>query len=248
MERGLEGRLAVVTGASSGIGEAVARALAGEGATVALLARRKDRLDRLASELQSKGAEARAYEVDVTDEEAVRDVAERVRGDLGRADCLVNNAGQMLLGLFAEQDPDEWRRMIDLNVTGVLETTKAFLDQLTDGGGDLVNISSVAGRRARPTTSAYNATKWGMNGWSEALRVELLPHRVRVIVVEPGMVRTELADHITDEQLREGMRTKWDEIEALTPEDVAASVVFAVSQPERVSLNEILIRPTGQEY
>lgn len=248
MDVNLEGRVAVVTGASSGIGESTARALAGAGARVALVARRRERIERLARELDPGARRVRCYPLDVTDAAAVRDLAARVERDLGRTDCLVNNAGVMLLGRFDQQDPSEWRRMVELNVTAVFETTRAFLDQLTAGGGDIVNVSSVAGRKVRTTTSVYSATKWAMNGFSEGLRLELARRGVRVIVVEPGIVRTELQDHITDPTIREEMARRAEAVEALTANDIAEIILFAVSRPRRVSINEVLVRPTLQEY
>jgi NADP-dependent 3-hydroxy acid dehydrogenase YdfG len=183
-----QGRVAVITGASSGIGAATARALAADGYRVALLARRVDRITAFADEL---GNGAIAIEADVTDRDALLAAADRVQQEFGGADVLVNNAGVMLLGPFSSDQREDYRRMIEVNLLGAITTTEVFLDQLKSGGGDLVNISSVAGRTARSGNGVYAATKWGLNGWSESLRQELLPD-VRVTVIEPGAVATEL--------------------------------------------------------
>lgn len=235
------GRVAVITGASSGIGEATARALAANGHRVALLARRADRIEELAGEL---GTGAIAISADVTDRESLVRAAERVQQELGGADILINNAGVMLLGPFSSERADELRQMVEVNLLGAMTATEVFLDQLRDGGGDLVNISSVAGRTARAGGSGYNASKWGLNGWSEALRQELLPD-IRVMVIEPGAVATELTDHITDPGAREASEKFYDEV-AITADDIAEIIAFAVSRPRRVNLNEILVRPTAQ--
>ncbi|NED68671.1 SDR family oxidoreductase, partial [Streptomyces sp. SID10244] len=176
--------VAVITGASSGIGAAVARSLCAAGYRVALLARRLDRITSLADEL---GDGAIAIEADVTDRDGLVAAAERVKTELGGADVLVNNAGVMLLGPFSADQRDDYRNMIQVNLMGAITTTEVFLDQLTDGGGDIVNLSSVAGRTARSGNGVYAATKWGINGWSESLRQELLPD-VRVTLIEPGVV------------------------------------------------------------
>jgi len=238
---GSAGRTAVITGASSGIGAATARALAAGGHRVALLARRLDRIEALAEEL---GSGALAIEADVTDRSSLLAAAERVGSDLGGADILVNNAGVMLLGPFSSAQRAEMRQMIEVNLMGAITATEVFLDQLRDGGGDLVNISSVAGRTARAGNGVYAATKWGMNGWSEGLRQELLPD-VRVIVIEPGAVATELTDHITHEDTRRATK-EFVEGLAISAEDIAEVIAFAVSRPRRMTLNEILVRPTAQ--
>jgi NADP-dependent 3-hydroxy acid dehydrogenase YdfG len=235
------GRVAVVTGASSGIGAATARALAANGYRVALLARRADRIGALADEL---GDAAIAIEADVTDRDSLVAAAQRVDTELGGADVLVNNAGVMLLAPFTSEQRAEQRQMVEVNLLGAMTATEVFLDQLRDGGGDLVNISSVAGRTARAGNAGYAATKWGLNGWSEALRQELQPD-VRVIVVEPGAVATELPDHITHAQTREGVEQMYATT-AITADDIAQIIAFAVAQPRSVSLNEILVRPTAQ--
>jgi NADP-dependent 3-hydroxy acid dehydrogenase YdfG len=235
------GRVAVITGASSGIGEATARALAAEGYGVALLARRAERIQALAEEL---GDRAIAVPADVTDRDALVAAAGRVQDELGGADVLVNNAGVMLLAPFTSDQRAEQRQMVEVNLLGAMTATEVFLDQLRDGGGDLVNISSVAGRTARPGNAAYAATKWGLNGWSESLRQELLPG-VRVIVVEPGAVATELTDHITDAETKQGVEQFYDST-AITAEDIAEIIAFAVSRPRHVALNEILVRPSAQ--
>ncbi len=242
MSDGISGRTAVITGASSGIGEATARTLAAAGARVALLARRSDRIEALAQDL---GGDAVAVTADVTDRESLEEAATRVRDELGGADILINNAGQMLLAPFTGDHAQETRRMVEINLLGAMTTTEVFLDQLRDGGGDLVNISSVAGRTAGKGASVYNATKWGLNGWSEALRQELLPD-VRVIVVEPGAVDTELTDHITHPRSQEGARAMYEKVEALTSQDIADVIEFAVGRPRRVAINEVLIRPSKQ--
>jgi NADP-dependent 3-hydroxy acid dehydrogenase YdfG len=236
-----DGRVAVITGASSGIGEAAARELAADGYRLALLARRADRVEALAAEL---GNGALAIEADVTDRDSIVAAAERVKNELGDADVLVNNAGVMLLAPFSSEQRVEIRQMIEVNLLGAMTTTEVFLDQLRDGGGDLVNISSVAGRTARPGSSVYNATKWGLGGWSEALRQELQPD-VRVMVIEPGAVATELTDHITHADAKRAAEQLYEEV-AITAKDIAEVIAFAIGRPRRMTLNEILIRPTSQ--
>jgi NADP-dependent 3-hydroxy acid dehydrogenase YdfG len=236
------GRVAVITGASSGIGEATARALAADGHRVALLARRLDRIQALAHEL---GDGAIAIQADVTDGGSIVAAAQSVQDDLGGADLLVNNAGVMLLGPFSAELSDDYRRMIETNLLGAITTTEVFLEQLVaDGGGDLINLSSVAGRTARPGNAVYAATKWGMNGWSESLRQQLQPG-VRVIVIEPGAVATELTEHITHGETKSAVEQMY-QATSIAPEDIAEIIAFAVSRPRSVSLNEILVRPTAQ--
>ena len=234
-------RVAVITGASSGIGEATARALAADGHRLALLARRVDRIQALAAEL---GDGAIAIEADVTDRDSIVAAAERVHSELGGADILVNNAGVMLLAPFSSDQRAEHRQMVEVNLLGAMTATEVFLDQLRQGGGDLVNISSVAGRTARAGNAAYAATKWGINGWSEALRQELQPD-IRVTVIEPGAVATELTDHITDPETKLATQQFVKDL-AITPMDIAEVIAFAVSRPRRMTLNEILVRPTAQ--
>jgi NADP-dependent 3-hydroxy acid dehydrogenase YdfG len=207
-----------------------------------LLARRVDRITALAGEL---GGGAIAIEADVTDREALVAAAERVRSELGGADVLVNNAGVMLLGPFTAEQSEDHRRMIEVNLLGAIDTTAVFLDQLKAGGGDIVNISSVAGRTARAGNGVYAATKWGLNGWSESLRQELLPD-VRVTVIEPGAVATELPTHITHADTRKGTQQLYDQVE-VTAEDVAEVIAFAVSRPRRLAIHEVLLRPAGQQ-
>ena len=235
------GRVAVITGASSGIGEATARALVGSGFRVALLARRAERIEALAHQL---GDSSLAIEADVTDRDSLAAAAARVKTQLGGTDVLVNNAGIMLLGPFSADQHDEHRRMIETNLLGAMTATEVFLDQLRASRGDLVNLSSVAGRTARPGNAVYAATKWGVNGWSEALRQELHPD-VRVMVIEPGAVATELTDHITDPGAKQAAEQMYEQM-AITAADIAEIITFAVTRPRRVTLNEILVRPTAQ--
>jgi NADP-dependent 3-hydroxy acid dehydrogenase YdfG len=235
------GRVAVITGASSGIGEATARALAADGHRLALLARRAERIETLADEL---GNGAIAIEADVSDRDSIVAAAERVQNELGGAGILVNNAGVMLLAPFSSDQRGEMRQMVEVNLLGAITVTEVFLEQLRDGGGDLVNISSVAGRTARAGNAVYAATKWGINGWSEGLRQELQPE-IRVMVIEPGAVATELTDHITDVDTKRATKQFVERL-AITAEDVAEVIAFAVGRPRRMTLNEILVRPTAQ--
>ena len=234
-------RVAVITGASSGIGEATARALARDGYRVALLARRLDRVEAIAGEI---GTPSIAVQADVTDRDSLVAAAERVQNELGGIDVLVNNAGLMLLGPFSSDLRDDYRRMVETNLLGAITATEVFLPQLRYGGGDLINVSSVAGRTARPTNAVYAATKWGMGGWSEALRQELQPD-VRVTLIEPGAVATELTSHITDAATKEATERFVEDL-AIPPQDIAEVIAFALSRPRYMTLNEILIRPTAQ--
>jgi NADP-dependent 3-hydroxy acid dehydrogenase YdfG len=243
----LEGKVAVVTGASSGIGEATAEALAKEGAAVVVAARREDRLSGLVKKIEADGGRALAVACDVTDEGQAHSLIQRAEETFGGVDILVNNAGVMLLSRIERGLSDEWRRMFDINVLGLLYTTHAAIGAMRRrGGGHIVNISSVAGRKVRVTGGVYSGTKWAVNAISEALRLELLDDGIRVTVVEPGAVATELSSHITDEEARQGM-SRFKGIEVLQSEDIAAAIAYAVTQPERVGVHEILIRPARQE-
>lgn len=236
------GRVAVITGASSGIGAATARALHADGYRVALLARRAGRIEALAAEL---GQGAVAIRADVTDRHALVAAAAQVESELGSADVLVNNAGTMLLGPFSSERHADYRAMVEVNLLGAITATEVFLEQLKAGGGaDLVNISSVAGRTARATNGVYAATKWGINGWSESLRQELLPD-VRVTLIEPGVVDTELPAHITDEVTREAVQKAYDTA-VVKPEEIAEVISFVLSRPRHLAINEILLRPADQ--
>jgi NADP-dependent 3-hydroxy acid dehydrogenase YdfG len=248
MGEALKGRKALITGASSGIGEATALAMAAEGASVALGARRKDRLDALVARIAAEGGTAVAIEADVADEDQARSLVEGAAAELDGLDALVNNAGVMLLGLVQGADPGDWRRMIDVNLLGLLYCTHAALPIIRDGGGgDVVNVSSVAGRVAAMGSAAYNMTKWGVVGFSEALRQEGAHIGVRVTCVEPGFVATELQGHNTNPMVVEATEKMREQIgQVLEAEDIANAIVYAVSQPPHVSVNEVLIRPTGQ--
>ena len=239
------GRVAVVSGASSGIGEATARALAADGYRIALLARRADRIENLAKELANGSI---AIAADVTDRDSLVAAADRVQDELGGAEVLVNNAGVMLLGPFDTDQRADYRQMVEVNLLGAITATEVFLDQLKNGsgerGGDIVNISSVAGRTARAGNGVYAATKWGLNGWSESLRQELLPD-VRVTLIEPGVVATELPKHITHAETKQGVDQLYSQAE-VTAGDIAEVIAFTLARPRRLAINEILLRPAGQ--
>jgi NADP-dependent 3-hydroxy acid dehydrogenase YdfG len=245
----LDGKVAVVTGASSGIGEATALALARAGAAVALGARRKERLDDLAERISSEGGQAYARAVDLTDEGDARAFIEAAHAELGGLHVLVNNAGVMLLGPVAGADTAEWRQMIEINLLGLLWCTHAAYPLMAKGGGgDIVNMSSVAGRRANAGAAVYNMTKFGVHAFSEALRQEALHGKVRVTVVAPGFVETELQGHNKNPLVQQGVEKMREQIgDVLKAEDIAAAIAFAVSQPAHVCVNELLVRPTGQQ-
>jgi NADP-dependent 3-hydroxy acid dehydrogenase YdfG len=240
--------VALVTGASSGIGHATARALASAGASVAVAARRTERLAALEAELSALGAKTLTLELDVTDEEAVRAAVASTVESLGSLDVVVNNAGVMLLGQIEGADTSDWRRMIDTNVYGLMYVTHAALPHLLQSRGALVQVSSVAGRVARAGSGAYNASKWAVNAFSEALRQEVTTRGVRVVVIEPGMVDTELREHITQQSARDNANARAATIRQLQAGDVAEAILYAVTAPDHVSLNEILIRPTDQDW
>ncbi len=249
----LDGVVALVTGASSGIGEATARALSAAGASVALVARRRERLDALSMQLQASGSRAWAIEADVTR----RDQAEAAIADVvaaqGRLDVVVNNAGVMLLGPVLEAPVDEWEQMVQVNVLGALYCAKAALPHLLDaaashprGCADLVNVSSVAGRQVRLGSGVYNATKHAVGAFSESLRQEVTGRHLRVGLIEPGAVDTELAGHNRPE-IRSGLEERFATMERLAASDIADAILYMVTRPRSVAINEILIRPTEQQ-
>jgi NADP-dependent 3-hydroxy acid dehydrogenase YdfG len=246
----LKGTVALVTGASSGIGAATASALAAQGAAVALAARRKDRLDALAADIREQGATALVLERDVTDQDQAVGAVERTVAELGRLDTLINNAGVMLLGPVAGAPLPEWQRMVDLNVLGLLYCAHAALPHLLRAAqdaprqvADMVNISSVAGRAARNGNGVYALTKFGIGAFSESLRQELAGRYVRVSLVEPGATATELASHNRPEIL-EGIRSQFGQ--RMQAEDIADAIRYIVTRPRHVAVNEMLVRPTEQ--
>lgn len=254
MTQELNGTVALVTGASSGIGEATALALASEGATVALVARRKDRLDDLARRIEYAGGKAIAVAADVSDRASATTAVDTVVGRLGRLDTVVNNAGLMLVGVAAEADPTDWDTMLSVNVQGVLYVTRAALPHLVSaaadsprGVADVVNISSTAGRVARPGNAVYALTKFGVGAFSEALRQEVLGQRVRVGLVEPGTVQTEITNHLPAAD-REAIEQRTAGMVKLEPVDVAQAVTFMVTRNRRVAVNEILVRAAEQTW
>jgi NADP-dependent 3-hydroxy acid dehydrogenase YdfG len=251
-DRPLDGTVALVTGASSGIGEATATALVAAGADVAVAARRRDRLESLAARLGT-GARVLVLETDVTDEAQARAAVERTVDELGRLDTLVNNAGVMLLGPIVGAPLEEWQRMVEINLLGLLYCTHAALPHLLEaaageprGVADLVNVSSVAGRVARLGSGVYNATKFGVAAFSESLRQEVTRRHVRVSLIEPGAVATELAGHNRPEVL-ETIRSNFEDVERMSADDIAESIAFVVTRPRHVAINEVLVRPTEQE-
>jgi NADP-dependent 3-hydroxy acid dehydrogenase YdfG len=251
MSKNLQGTVALVTGASSGIGEATAAVLADEGARVALVARRRDRLEALAERLGKDNA--MVIEADVTEPELAAAAVAQTVAESGRLDTLVNNAGVMLLGPIVGAPLEEWQRMVGLNLLGLLYCTHAALPHLLSAAdsqprsvADIVNVSSTAGRVARLNSGVYNATKHGVGAFSESLRQEVTKRHVRVTIIEPGAVGTELASHNRPEVL-EAMARNFEGIEIMQASDIAESIRYAVTQPRRVAVNEILVRPTEQE-
>jgi NADP-dependent 3-hydroxy acid dehydrogenase YdfG len=248
----LDGTAALVTGASSGIGEATALALAAEGAAVALVARRGDRLRSLAAEIERGGGTAMAIEADVTDPSAPAAAVAQVVDRYGRLDTVVNNAGIMLLGPIVDAPTQEWATMLDLNVAALMNVTHAALPHLLEAAtlsprevADVVNVSSVAGRRVSAGGGIYQATKHAVGAFSEALRQEVAGRHVRVSLVEPGSVATELMDHVREE-VREHARQRFAGIERLEAEDIADAIAYVVTRRRRVAVNELLVRPTEQ--
>jgi NADP-dependent 3-hydroxy acid dehydrogenase YdfG len=249
----LTGTVALVTGASSGIGEAAALALAANGAAVAIAARRKDRLDELAGQIEAAGGRALTLEADITEEDQAREAVRRTVAEFGRLDTLVNNAGVMLLGPIVEAPLDEWEQMIAINLRGLLYCGHAALPHLLAAAqdsprrvADMVNISSVAGRVARSGSGVYNLTKHGVGAFSESLRQELASRHVRVSLVEPGAVATELSSHNRPE-IREQIQQRFGQMERLQSQDIADAISFIVTRPRHMAVNEMLVRPTEQE-
>ena len=253
MTERLDGTVALVTGASSGIGEATAIDLAQHGASVVVAARRKNRLDELVTAIEASGGRALAIECDVTDQDEAAALVARTVDELGRLDTLVNNAGVMLLGPVVDAPIEEWNRMVALNVGGLLACAHAALPHLLAAAedsprrvADLVNISSVAGRVPRLGSGVYNLTKHGVGAFSESLRQEVTKRHVRVSLVEPGAVSTELASHVREE-VRAGMMQRFAGMERMEADDIAETITFIVTRPRRVAINEVLIRPTEQD-
>ncbi|MDH6142972.1 NADP-dependent 3-hydroxy acid dehydrogenase YdfG [Kitasatospora sp. GP30] len=247
----LTGRVAVITGASSGIGEATAEKLAELGAKVAVLARRADRLDELVTRIRKDGGTALAIAVDVTDVAAVRAAAEQIEAELGTADLLFNNAGVMLPAPIEELATDQWQQQIDLNITGLMNVIGAFTPQLVAGAAergvaDLINTSSIAAQNIFPTFAVYSATKAYVTHLSRHLRAELGAKNVRVSALEPGIVGTELQSHVTDTGAQQWLADSKQTMDWLTPQDVAETIAFLAALPPRVNLQQVTIMPTGQ--
>jgi len=248
MSDNIAGKVVVITGASSGLGEAAARLLAAQGAAVVLGARRVDRIDALAAELTAAGGRALAVATDVTDRGQVRRLVDAAVEAYGRIDVIINNAGLMPQSLLERLKVDEWDRMIDVNIKGVLYGIAAALPHMQrQKGGQIINVSSVAGHKVGPGGAVYSATKHAVRALSEGLRQEVKPYGIRTTVISPGAVDTELPNTVTDEAVAERINRMYEEI-AIPADSFARAVAFAMSQPDDVDINEILFRPTRQEF
>jgi NADP-dependent 3-hydroxy acid dehydrogenase YdfG len=246
-EAGLAGKVCIVTGASSGIGRATVLALLEAGASVAGAARRIDRLDDLAREAGAHSDRFLAVGGDLAWSESTDALITQTVARFGGIDILVNNAGVMLPGAVATADPKDWRKMFDLNVLALMHLSRAVLPPMRDrGGGHIVQVSSVAGRGGQPGLSGYCATKWAVNGFSECLRQEVMRDRIRVTVIEPGLVATELPHQSSDPRVRAATESAYAAVQNLEPADIAQAIVFAVSRPTHVAIAELLIRPLGE--
>lgn len=244
MSANLSGKVALVTGASSGIGEAAARALAGAGAEMVVSARRADKLAQLVSEITAAGGRASAVTGDVAHEAEAFAMVEQTIARHGRIDILVNSAGMIDTGGLEALSLDQWRRVIDVNLLGTIYTCKAAQAQMkAQGCGDIINISSTAGRRAAGLMGAYSTSKFGLTGFTEGLRQEMGGHGVRVAIVEPGATETEVAENISDPAMRAAMRTHVSRAGVMQPSDIADAIMFIVSLPRRANVSQILIRP-----
>jgi NADP-dependent 3-hydroxy acid dehydrogenase YdfG len=248
MAENLTNKVAIVTGASSGIGEATAIALAAEGTKVVAVARRSDRLDALAEKIRAQGGTLHPITANVADEAQIRDVVAKTQEQFGRIDSLINNAGVMLLGPIDGANTEDWRRMIDVNLLGLMYATHAVLPIMkSQQTGHIINVSSVAGRTISPFGAVYCATKFAVGAFSESLRQQVFKDNIRVTIVEPGLVATELAQHITHAESKSMAENVYGSIRTLDSEDIANAIVYALTQPDRVNVNELLIRPTAQE-
>lgn len=248
MTDSLRDKVAIITGASSGIGEATAHRLAESGARVVLAARRVERLDALAADIEHRQGTALVAPTDVTDERSVQQLARTALDAFGRIDILINNAGIMPLSPISKLKVEEWDRMIDVNIKGVLYCIAATLPtMLKQGSGHIINLSSLAGRRSFPSGTVYSATKFAVRAISQGLRLELSPSEgIRVTDIEPGVVATELTHHITDKETADRFQEMWAEKTPLESIDIAETILFVLSRPDHVNVNEILVRPTDQ--
>jgi len=247
MENNIKGKVVVITGASSGMGEAAAKHLSALGATVVLGARRADRIEKLAKEINDKGGKALAIAMDVTQRDQVKKLVDATVAEFGRVDVLLNNAGIMPLSLVESLHVDEWDKMIDVNLKGVLNGIAAVLPYMKEQkSGQIINTSSVAGHKVFSGSAVYSATKFAVRALTEGLRMEVKPHNIRTTIVCPGAVKTELLEHITDADVKQANEDYVGAV-GISPDSFARVVAFAISQPEDVDINEIIFRPTSQE-
>jgi NADP-dependent 3-hydroxy acid dehydrogenase YdfG len=248
MGNNVEGKVVVITGASSGLGAATARLLSEQGALLVLGARRKDRIDALADELSSELGKTIAVQMDVTQRDQVKNLVDTAVKEYGRIDVMINNAGLMPQSLLESLKVDDWDRMIDVNIKGVLYGIAAALPYMKEQkAGHIINVSSVAGHKVGPGSAVYSATKHAVRALSEGLRQEVKPYNIRTTVISPGVVATELPDSVTDPAVIGRIHKLYEEI-AIPADSFARAVAFAISQPDDVDINEILFRPTRQEY
>ena len=244
----LTGKVAIVTGASSGIGEATAIALALEGAKVAIVARRTQRLEALSQKIREMGGHALPIVTDITDQDSVSKMIHKTQSTWGQVDILINNAGVMLLGPIDGANIEDWRRMFNLNVLGLMYGTHAVLPIMkAQGSGHIINISSLAGRTIMAGLGVYSATKWAVNVFSEALRQEVHKNNIRVTIIEPGLVKTELPQHITHTDTKNWVLEVYQSVKNLSTNDIATAIIYAITQPAHVNVNEMLIRSIEQE-